>query len=46
MKSDIFMDSDRMRLYLQIKAESIVITVIIIVVIVGQFANEKCAPAI
>lgn len=51
MKSDLFMNADRMRIYLQIRAESIIIMVIIVihivvVVDVGQFANKKCAPAI
>lgn len=38
-----------MRLYLQIRLESIIIIMVIIdivVVVVGQFANKKCAPSI
>lgn len=55
MKSDVFMDSDRMRFHLQMRAENIIIMVIIIiiinsnivvVVVVGQFANKKCAPGV
>lgn len=50
MKSDVFVDSNRMRLYLQIRLESIIIFMVIIidivVVVVGQFANKKCAPSI
>lgn len=50
MKSDVFVHSNRMRLYLQIRLESIIIILVIIidivVVVVGQFANKKCAPSI
>lgn len=53
MKSDVFIDSDRMRFHLQMRAENIIIMVIIIinsnivvVVVVGQFANKKCAPGV
>lgn len=50
-KSDVFVDSNRMRLYLQIRLESIIIIIMVIiidivVVVVGQFANKKCAPSI